>query len=358
MNEPSANQKRVVVIGGGISGLAAAHRLVELQPSLDVVLLEGGTRLGGVIDTLRRDGFLIERSADSFITSVPWALELCRRIGFENQLRPPAPRQRNAMVVCRGRLERLPDGFLLMAPTRIWPVLATPILSALGKLRLVGEYFVARRRETGDESLASFARRRLGREAFERIVQPLVAGIYTADPEKLSVEATLPRFVEMERRYGGLIRGARRATQSADDAGATSESGARYGLFVTPRGGLSSLIEAIAARLPSGSVRLGAAVERVSPAERGGWQVELAGGGGETLDCDAVVVATPAPAAGRLVAGFAPELSGELQEIEYAGTSIVTLAYRRGQIAHALDGFGFVVPRAKTARSWRPVFPA
>ncbi len=356
MDRPTDHRKRVVVIGGGISGLAAAHRLGELDPALEVILLEAGSRLGGVIETVRRDGYLIERSADSFITSVPWAIDLCRRIGIEDQLQPPAPRGRNAMVVFRGRLERLPDGFLLLAPTRIWPVLVSPILSPWGKLRLVGEYFIARRRQEGDESLASFARRRLGREAFERIVQPLVAGIYTADPEKLSIEATLPRFVEMERRFGGLIRGARLSAQTADNSSAASESGARYGLFVTPRAGLSSLIAAIAARLPERSVRLGAKVERVSCVEEHSWRVELAGG--ETIDCDALVVATPAPAAGRLVEAFDPPLARELRTIVYAGTSIVTVAYRRQQIAHPLDGFGFVVPAQRIARSWRPAFRA
>lgn len=342
----------MVVIGGGITGLAAAHRLVEidaeLDADLDVTLLEAGNRLGGVIDTVRRDGFLIERSADNFITNVPWAVDLCRRVGLAEQLIPTASQQRNAMVVHRGRLERVPPGFVLMAPARLWPLMTTPLLSPWGKLRLLGEYFVPRRTSDEDESVASFVRRRLGRETFERIVQPLVGGIYTADPERLSLQATLPRFVEMERRWGGLIRGARRpAVEPAEaEADARSESGARYGLFVTPRDGLASLVQAISARLPPGGVRLNSPVERIARGSSGSWSLELASGGANatTLECDGLIVTAGAPVAAGLLEGVDRQLADDLRRIEYAGTSIVTLAYGRDQVAHPLDGFGFVVP--------------
>ncbi len=346
MNQIATLPKRVVVIGGGISGLAAAHRLCELDPACQVTLLEAGSRLGGVLETARRDGFLIERSADNFITNVPWAVDLCRRVGLSDQLLPTRSEQRNAMVVHAGRLERVPQGFMLMAPARLGPLLATPILSPWGKLRLLGEYFVPRRTESEDESLASFARRRLGREAFERIVQPLVGGIYAADPERLSLTATMPRFVEMERRWGGLIRGARHE-RSSETADATSDvAGARYGMFVAPRDGLASLVAAIAARLPEGSVRLGTRVESLSRGEQGGWVAKYSGNDGvaTTLECDAVILAIGAPDAARLLEPIDNALAGELAAIEYAGTSIVSLAFRRDQVTHPLDGFGFVVP--------------
>ena len=208
MSQFPNRRKRVAIIGGGITGLAAAHRLQQLDPALEIILLEAGSRLGGVLETVRRDDFLIERSADNFITNVPWGVDFCRQLGFESELLPTTSQLRQALVVCRGRLEPVPPGFMLMAPTRVWPLLTTPILSPWGKLRLLGERFVPRRRDSSDESLGSFARRRFGRETFERIVQPLVGGIYTADPERLSLRATLNRFVEMERRWGSLIRGA------------------------------------------------------------------------------------------------------------------------------------------------------
>ncbi len=337
-----------MVIGGGITGLAAAHRLVELRPDWDVTLLEAGNRLGGVLETVRRDGFLIEHSADNFITNVPWAVDLCRRVGLGDELMATTSQQRNALVVHAGRLERVPEGFMLMAPSRLWPLVTTPILSPLGKLRLLGECFVPRRKTGDDESLASFVRRRLGRETFERIVQPLVGGIYAADPEKLSLLATLPRFVEMEKRWGSLLRGAWRERAAAEVT--PLESGARYGLFVTPRDGLTSLVEAIAAKLPPGSVRLHSPVERISRLPSGSWSVHVAPSGGGPVECDALVVAVGAAPAARLLEPVDRELAGDLSRIEYAGMSIVTLAYRRDQIAHRLDGFGFVVPAVEKRR--------
>ncbi len=216
MIDPSNKSARIVVIGSGMAGLAAAHRFTELAPGANVTLLEAGARLGGIIGTIREGGFLIERSADSFITNVPWAIDLCRRIGFADQLIPTEAVHRGAMVMSHGKLMRVPDGFLLMSPQRLWPVIRSPILSLRGKLRLVCERFVPTRRDETDESVAAFARRRLGREAYERLVQPLVGGIYTANPEKLSLAATMPRFAEMERRHGSLIRAGRADRQSGE----------------------------------------------------------------------------------------------------------------------------------------------
>ena len=345
----SVISKRVVVVGGGITALAAAHRLAELDPAIELTLLEAADRLGGVIQTVRRDDFLIEQSADNFITSAPSAVDLCRRIGIADELMETSSDNRGALVVHRGRLVRVPAGFMLLAPARIWPLLTTPILSPWGKLRLLAEYFVPRRQGSEDESLASFARRRLGREAFERIVQPLVGGIYAADPERLSLRATMPRFLQMERRFGSLIRAARAGAGGANQA---DESGARYGLFVTPRGGLSSLVEALAAKLPAGSICLNSPVERIVQGENGGWRVTISRQGGPTADvaCDAVIVATGAPQAAGMLAELDRELAIELSRIAYAGTSIVSLAYRREQIEHPLDGFGFVVPATEKRR--------
>ena len=350
MKAPHVPPKRVVVIGGGITGLAAAHRLVELDAALEVTLLEAGDRLGGVLSTSRRDGFLVEHSADNFITDPPWAVDLCRRVGLAEQLVPTSARERGAMVVHRGQLVRVPAGFTLMAPARLWPLVTTPILSPLGKLRLLAERFVPRR-GGGDESLADFARRRLGRETFERIVQPLVGGIYTADPEKLSLRATLPRFLEMERRYGSLIRAARRRVPETGGDAATDARGARYSMFVAPRDGLTSLVDAIARRLPAESVRLNAAAQAVVHTANG-WEVAVQSGSAppETIECEALIVGVGAPLAARLLGGVDAELAADLAGIEYAGTAIVSLAYRRDQIAHPLDGFGFVVPAVEKRR--------
>ena len=210
MNLIENNRRRIAVIGGGIAGLAAAHRILELDPGAEVALFEAGPRLGGSLHTEHRDGFLIEHGADSFITNLPFAVDLCRRVGVSDQLISTNSVGRRAFVVRRGRLRPVPEGFALMAPARIWPVVATPILSPMGKMRLAWEYFVPRRKSDSEESLGSFVRRRRGREGFDRLVQPLVAGIYTADPEMLSLAATLPRFIDMEQTHGSLIRAALR----------------------------------------------------------------------------------------------------------------------------------------------------
>src|SRR5258708_6445703 len=244
MSQTHGNPLKIAVIGGGISGLAAAHRIGELDPAAEVKLFEASDRLGGIIRTVRQDGFLIEQSADSFITNSPWAIDLCRRIGLADELIPTNPEHRGAMVVTRGKLERVPDGFTLMSASQIWPILRSPILSVRGKLRLMCERFVKPRTDGNDESVADFTRRRLGRETFERLVQPLVGGIFTADPEKLSMAAALPRYLEMERCYGSLTRAISvgRKTDSSETSATVSsdltESGARYSLFMTPRDGL------------------------------------------------------------------------------------------------------------------------
>ena len=337
-NMPEPARRRIAVLGGGIAGLAAAHRLIELEPKCQVTVVEAGPRVGGVLSTRHEDGFQVEQSADNFITTIPWGIALCKRLGLAEQLVETNPAVRRTYVVHCGRLYLLPDGFLMMAPTRLWPLAVTPILSPLGKLRAAMEYFIPPRRQEGDESMAEFVRRRLGREAFERLVEPLVSAVYAADMERLSVEATLPRFREMEREHGSLIRAMRH--QMKQRPAGKSESGARYSMFVTLRDGLSSLVEAITARLPAGSIRLDSPVQQV---QRHGdlWRLGLPGG---ALEFDAVIVATPSHVAARLLALVDAELAADLASIEHSGTAIVSLGYDQRQIGHRLDGMGAVVP--------------
>lgn len=338
---PARRAPRVAVIGGGMAGLSAANRLVELQPNIAVTLFEAAPRLGGILETVHRDGYLVEGGADNWITNVPWATELCDRIGFADQLVETNAAYRGAFVIRRGRLHKIPPGFVVMAPSRIWPVLTTRILSPWGKLRLACEAFVSKRTDDADESLAGFVKRRLGRETYERLVQPLIGGIYTGDPERLSLRSTMRRFQDMEREHGSLTRALRRQQQ---DQATTSDSGARYSMFVAPREGLSSLVDALAARLPAGSIRLDSAVTRL--AQNGTqWNVRTTGDAADGELFDAVILATSAPATAKLVSQLDPELADDLHAIPHASCSIVSLGYRRDQIAHPLDGFGFVVPR-------------
>lgn len=343
------NRRRVVVIGGGISGLAAAHRLLELSReagrALDVVLLEAGPQTGGVIRTERRDGFLLERGPDSFISEKPAAVELATRLGLEPRLIETNPAHRRSFIVRRGRLLPVPEGFQLLAPSRFWPFVTTNIFSWTGKARMALDLLLPRRRSfngTDDESLAHFVRRRLGREALERMAQPMVGGIYTADPERLSLRATMPRFLEMESAHRSLIRGMWQQRKKQTAAQSKATSGARYSLFLSFDGGMQALVDELAERLPSGAIRLSAKVERVSFDNAAGrWEIQT---NDEQLSADAVCVALPAYAAASLLSETNRSLAAELEAITYASTATVNLAYRRRDIPHPLDGFGFVVP--------------
>ncbi|HYB40393.1 MAG TPA: protoporphyrinogen oxidase, partial [Candidatus Methylomirabilis sp.] len=265
---------RLIVVGGGVAGLAAAHRALEWSRErdrpIDLAVLEAGDRLGGTILTERREGFLVECGPDSFLSEKPWALALCRRLGIDDRLLRTDDRFRRTFVVFRGRLHPLPDGFQLMAPTRLRPFLASGLFSWTGKLRM-GLDLVLPRGGDPDESLGHFVRRRLGRQALERVAQPLVAGIYTADPDELSLAATMPRFLELERRERSLILAMWRAARRAP-AEARGTSGARWSLFVTLADGMEELVRALANRLGPGIARL---KERVSGVTRedGRWRV-------------------------------------------------------------------------------------
>jgi oxygen-dependent protoporphyrinogen oxidase len=346
--------RSVAVVGGGITGLAAAHRLIELDPTCQVRLYEASDCLGGVLHSERQDDFLLEFGADNFITNVPWGLDLCRRVGLADQLLQTNSGRRRALVVRDGQLHPVPEGFMVMEPRALWPLVTSPLLSWRGKARVLGEYFVTARRDIQDESLASFARRRLGREAFERLVQPLAAGIYTADPEQLSLAATMPRFLEMERQHGGLIRAVRNSKSSgASEAG----SGARYSLFVAPRDGMQALATATAARLPPETVRLHTRVSSLQRRVAGGWEITLEGAAAPVASAeafDAVILALPAHRAATLVQPTDDTLSRSLEAIPYASSAIAILTYRESQLAKPLDGFGIVVPDVER----RPILAA
>ncbi len=375
MGQQEHQPRRIAVIGGGIAGLAAAHRMVELDPRCSVTLLEAGPRPGGVLSTTHEDGFQVEQSADNFITTVPWGLNLCRRLGLEDQLVQTNPAYRRTFVVRRGRMHLLPDGFLMMAPTRLWPLAVTGILSPLGKIRAGVEYLIPPRRDEADESMAAFVRRRLGREAFDRLVEPLVGAVYAADMEKLSVLATLPRFREMERDHGSLIRAMRRQMKNRPRAG--RESGARYSMFVTLRDGLSSLVERIVSRLPADTVQVNTAATRIER-HGDGWRVwteendecgmmndECAASAVKASESsahsssliphpsslilhpssfDALVLATPSPVTAKLLQPIDATLAARLASIDHSGTAIVSLGYESDRIGHPLDGMGVVVP--------------
>jgi len=342
------SQPHVVVVGAGLSGLTAAFYLRQAIPTARVTVLEAADKCGGVIQTERIDSFLVEHGADMFATEPPEAIQLCRDMGIEDQLIVPAEKGRGAMIVRGGRLLPVPEGFVLMRATRIASMLATPLLSLGGKLRLLRERFVKPRRSDDDESVASFTRRRLGQELLTRIVQPLVGGIYTADPERLSMAATMRQFVAMEREYGSLTAATLARRISGADSRERNSSGARYSQFRGFPEGMSHWLQQLASRLPADSLRLSTAVDSI---ERTGqqWRIETATG--ETFEhVDGVVLATPTAVAAKLCRPFAAAAADELSQLTAASSVILVAGVRNDSIANRPNTFGFVVPACEDRR--------
>jgi len=351
--------RRVAIIGGGISGLAAAFRLGELsdanQMPIETALFERGMRVGGALDTIRRDGFVIETGADSFLSEKPAAAQLAERLGIDGQLIGTQEQFRKTLVVRGGRLIEIPEGFSLLAPAYIGPVLRSPLFSAAGKLRIMIEPLIARRRSLEDESLGAFVRRRLGRQTLARVAQPLAGGIYTADPELLSVRATMPRFVEMERRYGSVIRGLRAAAR-ARSAEARGTSGARWSLFLGFKDGIRTIVDALVSRL-EGSISYGAEVVALADAHEAGaptseparrWRLGFRDG--TSFAADAVICAAPAFATAPILESINGELARMLSAIGYASAATVNLVFRSADFPQPPAAFGFVVPVAERRR--------
>ncbi len=337
--------KRVAIIGAGISGLTAALQLSRSQLDVQAVLFEGSDRAGGVLETIYDGRYLIERSADNFATLVPDAMALCQELGLDAELISPANNNRQAFVLNRGRILPIPAGFSLMQPTRIASVLATRTLSWSAKLRLLGEFWVPRRvgDPDSDESLESFATRRLGREAYESLVEPIVSGIFTANPATLSMQATMPQFMEMERSSGGLIRGHLAARKQDSAAAARRASGARYDQFVAPKKGMSDWVKSLTLQLPPNCLQLKQPVYAVQQALDGqGWMLEMENG---QQAFDALICATPAAVSAKLLQPVLPEVASWVGSIPYASSAVVAMVVPSSELTGRTDGFGLIIPR-------------
>ncbi len=341
----------IVIVGSGLAGLAAAEEALAANPSHPVIVFEAAGRPGGVIGTVQEDGWLVERSADCFLAARPEGLGLVKRLGLDDQLIGVEPRVRRALVWHRGRPVPVPAGFRLLAPGRVTSILSTPLLSPAGRLRVLAERWVPRRTK-GEESLQAFATRRLGREAFERLVQPLAAGIWTADPARLGMAAACGEFLELEREHGSLWAGERARLRSQPQV--AEAAGARYGQFASFVAGMETLPARLAERLRERGVEFRTArIDRVTRAA-GGWAVTSRSEAGmEPVEqaAAALILAVPAPTAGRMLAALDQDLASELTGIDYAGSVIVSLGFRRADVAHPLDAAGLVVPRSAGRRA-------
>ncbi|MGH7254437.1 MAG: protoporphyrinogen oxidase, partial [Nitrospirales bacterium] len=345
--------KHVAIIGGGIAGLSAALAAQEAATasglSLSCTVIEAGREWGGKITTHRRGDFLIEGGPDSFLSQKPGGLELCAKLGLTDRLINTNEHQKKTFVYSRGRLRELPQGLVVIVPTQLGPFLRSGLLSWAGLVRMGLDLLLPARRRTGEESVAAFFRRRLGREAFERVVEPLLAGIYAGDAERLSLQATFPRFADIERAHGSVIRGMLAGRGVAD--GTAASRGSERTMFVTLRNGLGELVEALVARVTAGGARLlsehRVASVRVRSRELGRWTYDLVLEPGGVVSADAVVLATPAYVSAELIRPLAPIAAGLLAEIPYASTATVSLAYPADALAGRARGFGFVVPRVE-----------
>ena len=343
----------VAIVGGGISGLATAYFLQEEAlrsgHTVDCTLLESEQRLGGRTATEKVDGYVIEIGPDSFFTLKPQAVDLCRRLGLSDLLMETNPARSSVYILCGGKLKALPDGLTSIVPTKLVPFLTTNLLTPWGKMRMLLDAFVPPKRDGVDESLASFVRRRLGSEALERIAEPLMAGIYAGDAERLSMQTNFPQLVELELSHRSLITGtlAKRREAASDPSRTNGRP-----TFMTLRGGLGGMIEALASQLKDVSILTG----RKAVALRGEGPYELELEDATVLRADAVVLATPAYVSADLLRKSNPRVAAVLDSIPYVSTATVSLAYDRSSFPRPLDGSGFVVApidkRRITACTW------
>lgn len=360
---PRGRLQHVTIVGGGITGLSAAWFLQQAQDqgqAVSYTLLEKSDRWGGKINTDHVQGgsdapFVVEGGPDSFITQKPWALRLARTLGMEDRILPTNDDRRQTFVLNRGRPTPLPDGVMLIVPTKIAPFALSPLISPLGKLRMGLDLFIPPRTDDGDETLAEFITRRLGAEALDKIAEPLLSGIYNADADKQSIMATFPRFRQIEQQHGSLIKGMLAARRTRSSASQTPDARRAPAMFVSFRNGMQEFVATLSGQL-DGDCRLGVGVEAIAAPPSGNGQGDagrqntrytLTLDDGSRLQTDAVILAVPAYHAAHLLQSLAPHAARGLNSIRYVSTGTISLAYRASEFDHPLDGFGVVIPRTE-----------
>ena len=372
------NRKRVAVLGGGITGLAAAYTLACARQSgapVEELLIEGKDRLGGVIRTERLEGFVIEAGPDSFLAEKPEAAALARELGLGDSLIGSNDNQRRTYILHRGHLVPLPDGLMFLVPTRLWPMVTTSLLPLSSKLAMAAELFAfpppGNLNQDSDESVASFVRRHFGDAMLENVADPLLAGVYGGDSGALSVRSVLPRFWEMERKYGSLTRATLRAmrqrrraaanangTAQPDSAGTGTAPRSALPLFMTLKDGLEQLTAKLAQHLDKTRVHLSQRVAGIEvapsgpdgPADSCCRQYRIFCDGGMAFDADAIILAMPTHECSRLLSSIHPTLGGLLGKIPYSSSMTVSLGYAEGAREHLPPGFGYLVPRKEKRR--------
>jgi len=335
---------RIIVIGGGIAGLSAAYYAKKNIPDATITVVESDSRWGGKITTDRvsfDDGqFIIEGGPDTFLASKPWGVALCKELGLSERLNGTNPNQKNTYVLNKGRLLPLPDGLAMMIPTNVEAILKTRLVSWFGKARMGFDFVQPAKAVNGDESLGTFVSRRLGREAYENLIEPLMSGIYAGDGDQLSLASTFPYLRDLETKYGSLARGALKMRAQSNGKAVQGSRSA----FLTPTTGLAEIVEALVKHLQSNdvSLRLSTSVSKISKIDSR-YIVKLEDN--SSFEFDSVILATPAYVSGTLLDSLDPELASTLKSIPYASTATVSLAYRQSDLPRPLDGYGYVIPR-------------
>jgi len=334
---------RVVIIGG-IAGLSAAYYAKKKTPYANLTVIESDSRWGGKITTDRvafdNEQFIIEGGPDTFLATKPWGVALCKELGLGERLHGTNPNQKNTYILHRNKLEPLPDGLAMMIPTNVQAILKSHLVSWFGKARMGLDFIQPSKNINGDESLGMFVSRRLGREAYENLIEPLMSGIYAGDGDQLSLTSTFPYLRDLEIKYSSLTRG---ALQMRKQSNGKSVQGSRSA-FLTPTTGLAEIVEEIISFLETNGaiLRLNTRASRISNINSH-YSVELESG--EALQADSVIIATPAFISGTLLASFDPTLASDLKSIPYASTATVSLGYRQSDLTRELDGYGYVIPR-------------
>jgi protoporphyrinogen/coproporphyrinogen III oxidase len=332
---------KVAIVGSGISACACAVRL--RQKGIDFTVFEKEKSPGGKLITERIDDFVVEGGPDSFLPEKRWTLDLIREVGLDDELLPTNDEHKGTYIFSRGRLHRLPEGVMLMVPTMIAPLLRSDLISWPGKIRMGMELFIPKKKGLEDESLERFVSRRLGRECLEKIAEPLVAGIHTSNPDNMSVKAIFPRFLDMEQKYGSLIRGMTRiAKKGSPDKNGSSQ----MTYFMSLKGGMQDLTHACLKFMGPGSVVTGSGVRSVTRAA-GGYGLVI---GSEQMTFDAVVLTTPSYTTAEIVHAMDPVLANRLSSIEWSSTANVSFAFEKKDLPPDLPGFGFLVPRIEKRR--------
>jgi len=349
--------KTVAVVGAGIAGLATAYFLEEGTEGsgdpVQVTLIEADRRLGGQVESENAERCVIEGGPDSFFTPKPQAVDLCVKLGLSDLLIGTNPAMKNVYVYCGGKLRKLPDGLTSVVPSKLRPFLSTDLITPLGKARMLLDLFKSRRRDEGDESLAHFVRRRLGNQALQRIAEPLMAGIYSGDADKLSMETNFPQLLQLEKEHRSLILG---TIANRRRAAAAPKNPNRRPTFMALRGGMGVMTDTLASKLKSALILTGkkAVTLKASPAGEGRYEVVLEDG--TSVHADAVVLATPAYASAEIIGGLSPAAASVLGSIPYVSAATVGLIYDRAGFPHPLDGTGLIVApsegRRITACTW------